>query len=1042
MKKGIKIAAFSLGALVAIFIGISIFIKIYFTPERVKVLIMPYAEKAMGRKVSVEDVKINLLTGVEISKVNIEDNPAFSSGPFLTADKFVLKYAFWPLFKKKLIIRKIIAVRPSILIKKNEQGVFNFSDLLQRIEAESKQPEEPESTKEPGSQVFLLLVSQAGIQYGRITYSDKTLQPSSPLVLEGINFIAKDISLTDPITVSLSAELPSGLPGKLPAKSVATVNLSGQVDPVSYNADLQLKIDSLDLKTFSPYYQQSIPVRVLSSAFNLQSRIKTEGAQKVQAEGEISLDDLKFLYPAATSGKEQTQIQGLGLKGDYALNVDMVQHLLKVERLNLTVMEIPVRITGQVANFNTQDKQIDVRLSASEIDLGKLKKTVPAVLLPKIMEKIALSGKLTGLQIQVGTGAGTTGQSQPLAYFGQGRISSMQVTYQPYPSLIPRIDGTFQFDRQKVQIPKLTIALFDSETILVSTVSDYLKEPRLNLQVDSQVPDLAKIYQALPPDLSPWLKKITVQSGGVKINASLTGNPAEISSLQYQGEALLRQIKIRPAVAEHASDKHASAEHASGDVYASDEHASDASMLAQIGGKVRFTEREINVENLNTSLPHSTLIFKGKVVDYRKTPIIQMDVTSPHVSLDEVLASAQSLTPQEPAAGEENPALNRKPAGEGNPPVKQGKQPPVKQGKQEPVKQGKQEPVKHGKQDTAPPPGGEKISAAGKIHLAEATYKTLTLRNVDMTYSLQNDILKWQNLKAETPGQGTIALDGMFDTSQKVYSAKVSLQSLSIQEPLLALAPKYASIFSGKISAQADMAGEGTTKDKIQQSLGLTGKFEVADGKIQNTDLGKALGALLPVTNWSELNFKTMKGKVEVEKGKIHLDSDLTKEDYILTPWGTIGLDNSLSMDILVKISPRLSQKNTLLSQYLTDDKGWAVIPIKAGGTLTKPKLTVDFKAVSKGVQEKLKEKFRENVEEKLKEKLQDKLQEKLKDKLFESLFFKKDGGGGQEGTQGAPNGGTGGASNKDAPNKEAPKPKAVEDLLKDTLKGFLKKGK
>ncbi|MEW6379341.1 MAG: DUF748 domain-containing protein [bacterium] len=959
MKKGIKIAAFFLGALAVLFIGLSIFIKAYLTSERVKGLVLPYAEKALGRKIAVEDVKIHILTGIEISKVSIQDNPAFSSGPFLTADEFVLKYAFWPLFKKKLIIHQVLAVRPHISIARNERGAFNFSDLSAKAGAGSTKPKEPE----PPSQGFVPLISEVEIEDGEIVFTDQSVHPASSLLVQKVNFTAEDISPTSPMTVTLSAELPG--------RGGARLDITGQVDPVSHTSDLQVKVDSLDLKILSPYYHQAVPLTVLSSRLNLSSRIMSAAGMdttggRIQADGQISLDELKFIYPDTTS---KEPVQGLNLKGDYVLKADMSQHLVQVERMNLSVVQIPVQVTGRIASFNTPARQVDLRLSASEIDLARLKTTVPPSLLPKALEKITLGGKILGLQASIRKAGEAGGQAQaPLAWFGQARLSAVQVAYQPYASLVPRIDGNLQFDRQKVHIPKLTAALVGSQTILSGTISDYLEKPVMNLKIESQIPDMARIYQALPPALSPWLTRVKLQQGAARITANLSGNPAEFSSLRYQGDALLRQIKIQPL-------------------------AADPSLVSRINGLLKFTENELGVENLNASLPRSDLTLNGKISNYRTTPVMQMDVTSPRISLDEILASTQALTAQ--PEGEKEKAPPKEPAPAGAP--------------------------------------EEKLSASGKVHLARATYKSLTMQNVDLAYSLQNGILRWQNLKAEVPGQGIITADGMLDTDKTIYSSKLSIQSLPVQEVLMALAPKYASIFSGNASSSINLAGEGKDKAKIRQSLNLTGNFQLADGKIRNTELGKSLSSLLPVADWSELAFKTLKGKVAVEEGKIHLDSSLAREDYVLEPKGTIGLDSSLSMDIMVRISPRITRGNKILSQYVTDDKGWIMIPVKAGGTLTRPALKVDLAAVGKGLQEKAKKQLEEKFW-KEEEKAREELEEKLKEKLRQRFFDKSSPKDGRESNQEQ--------SPKEVSNEgTAAKPKPVEDVLKDTLKGFFRKG-
>ncbi|MCL6583155.1 MAG: DUF748 domain-containing protein [bacterium] len=995
MKRGIKVAVFSLTALAVLLVALSIVIKIWLTSDRVKELVLPYAEKALGRKISIEDVKINIFTGIEISKVSIQDNPEFGERAFLSADEFVLKYAFWPLFKRKLIIHRVRVIRPQILISINEQKAFNFSDILAKIKAESTESKEPE----PSEQAFIPLISEVEIRDGELTFIDQSAHPASSLLLKKVNFTAEDISLTNPLTLSLSAELPG--------REESRLEVSGQVDPGSAAFDFQVKVDSLDLKILSAYYGQAIPMSVLSSRLDLTSRIVAVGAEnKAQVEGTISLDDLKVIAPRITSTSEPIKMPALA--GDYLIKADMSQHLLRVERINLMVAQIPTQINGQIANFTTPDRTVDLRLSASDVDLGKLMAAVPLALRPKALEKIAVSGRVVDLQAGLrrrGEGGEHQAQANSTAFFGQAKLSGVKLLYQPYASLSPRLDGSVRFDLRSVQIPRLVATLPGFQAILSGSVFDYLHKPAMNIKVESQIQDLARLYQAMPADLSPWLSKVELEQGGAAtIVATVSGNPTELSTLHYQGEAAWQKVRIKPkeaSVLKQAAGgggSLASAKDTAGSGSRIKQSADGLCPILQLDGRTRFTEQELAIDNVNISLPKSDLSLKGKIANYRKTPIVHMDVASRQVSLDEVLASAQALTQKGEVVAEKAPQ-------------------------------------KSPSADSA----GEKISASGKVHLARASYKSLALHNVDLAYSLQNDILRWQNLRAEVFGQGVIAADGMLDVDKTAYSSTVSLKSISVHELLLALAPKYAPIFSGKFTGRIDLAGEGKEKEKIQQNLNLTGNFELAEGKVQNTELGKALFSLLPVANWEELIFKTMKGKVAVEKGKIHLDSDLVREDYVLEPRGTIGLDSSLSMEIMVRISPRILQTNKmLLSQYLnlTDERGWTVIPVKAGGTLMRPALKVDLAAISRGMQEKVRKELEEMVrkeEEKVKEKLEEKLKEKLQKQFLDRLLEK--GGQDKDGQ---------GEALKEVQKEDGgsakPRPSSVEDVLKDTLKGFLKR--
>ena len=66
-KKAMKIMAVILVVIVILITAAGIFIKSYFTSEKIKGIVLPHAEKALGRKLSIKDINVSILTGIEIA---------------------------------------------------------------------------------------------------------------------------------------------------------------------------------------------------------------------------------------------------------------------------------------------------------------------------------------------------------------------------------------------------------------------------------------------------------------------------------------------------------------------------------------------------------------------------------------------------------------------------------------------------------------------------------------------------------------------------------------------------------------------------------------------------------------------------------------------------------------------------------------------------------------------------------------------------------------------------------------------------------------
>ncbi len=173
MSKGLKITLYFLFAVFALIIIAAVSLKLYFTQERLKALILPKVEEAIQRDVSMGDVALKLFPvfGVKIQKLAIS-NPRgerFDQEPFVTLDELVLDVKVTPLLKKQVRINEITVHRPRIYLEVRSDGVNNFSFP----EDTTKKTPEAE-TGAPPSQAFALFLSDFTVSDGEIQYVDKS----------------------------------------------------------------------------------------------------------------------------------------------------------------------------------------------------------------------------------------------------------------------------------------------------------------------------------------------------------------------------------------------------------------------------------------------------------------------------------------------------------------------------------------------------------------------------------------------------------------------------------------------------------------------------------------------------------------------------------------------------------------------------------------------------------------------------------------------------------------------------------------------------
>ncbi|MGA1875350.1 MAG: AsmA family protein [bacterium] len=881
MKKTMKIISIVSAILLIALFGLSLLVKIYFTPDKIKSFVITQAEKAFGRKVLIESVDINIFKGIEVRNIHIQDNPAFRSDAFLSAEEFILKYSLFPLLKRQLNIHEIVMVKPQIIIERDEEGSFNFSDLIQKIQSGG-----PNAAQDPRSKAlpFLLSISHVEIRNGTVTFYDRFLpSPASPIIIDNVYATAEDISVTEPFEIALRASLHGN-------QDSADLSLSGKVDQPFLNTELRLSADNLNVATFLPYYHDLIPMQSPSALLSLQIGIKSTEHKEMQAHGEVNLTEVSFSLPSLPPGE---RVKDQSVKVSFQTGVDFTQQIATIDQLHITTLGIPLQINGRISQFKTKKRNLDLRASISEVDLNRIQKNIPPSLLPSPVHGLTFRGKITGISAHL-TGSAEQ-PSRTLTYSGKARLTDLQVTSKDIPSLVPRINGTIEIDSEKVKIPHVELALLDSQTTMAGSVANILKEPALDVEVTSHIPKIAPLYQALPPGLFPSLAKVKVE-GGLRIKGRLFGNLKKPSALRYRGEATLQDINLRST--------------------------QYGSLSPGFLGTVYFNEHEISTEDLQISLSESDFRLKGKVAGYRKAPFIHMDMASKYVNLDNILNSLEARHQQSPP---------KKPAEKETGPIDlQG------------------------------------ISASGNIHIAELHYKDITFRDVKTDYQLKDNIFQLKGFRTRTEEHNSILADGWIQVNQMNYSAQLDMQSFPVYTFFSAFWPKLAPFFSGDLSTQMNITGQGLSKKDIQKNLDLQTTFKLQDGKIKGTELGKGMALLLQAANLSDPQFDHFEGHMNVEKGNVLLDSELTSSDYIMKPQGTIGLDGSLNLSLPVKISPQISQKSTFLKQYVADSSGWTTVPIKAKGTVTKPSLKVDTETIRKETEKRIKEKVKEKLLEKL----------------------------------------------------------------------------
>ncbi len=104
-------------------------------PEKVAAIMLPQAEKAMGRRITIEKAGFSFFPlGLSLSGLSVENTgrEGFSRLPFLTVDKLTACVSMGSLFRGSPEVTQLVLKKPVLRIEVSKEGTMSFDDLRPR----------------------------------------------------------------------------------------------------------------------------------------------------------------------------------------------------------------------------------------------------------------------------------------------------------------------------------------------------------------------------------------------------------------------------------------------------------------------------------------------------------------------------------------------------------------------------------------------------------------------------------------------------------------------------------------------------------------------------------------------------------------------------------------------------------------------------------------------------------------------------------------------------------------------------------------------
>lgn len=274
--------------------GIVIFIVLFglFGFFAVPPLVHHKAEQQLGqllaRPVTIGKISLNPYTlTVEVDQIHIGERDG--KGSFVDIGEFLVRGSWTSLFRLKPVIREVFLAKPQVHIIRTDAQTFNFTDLVEQFS-------KPSPTPKKDSKPTLFSVANIHLDDGLVDFDDRLLgQKHSVDKIElSIPFIA---NLPSKVDVFAQPMLQAQIDG-------SPLLIEGKTKPFngSFNSEVMLKLDQLDLPQLMSYSPTKLPVQLpsgkLSTDLNIQFAMTGEHAS-VQLSGTIDLKGLALTDTAA-----------------------------------------------------------------------------------------------------------------------------------------------------------------------------------------------------------------------------------------------------------------------------------------------------------------------------------------------------------------------------------------------------------------------------------------------------------------------------------------------------------------------------------------------------------------------------------------------------------------------------------------------------------------------------------------------------------------------------------------------------------------------
>jgi AsmA protein len=361
MKRAAKI----IGILILILLVVVIALPFIVNVNSFRPTIESQASSALGRKVTIGNLKLSILTGsVSADDLSIADDPAFGKAPFVTAKALNVGVEVIPLvMNKTLHITELRLEQPQITLLHTSAGKWNFSSLGASSANSAKAKDSSGSQPKSGAtdqSLQNLSVAKLNVSNGRVSIGDVNTR-TKPHVYDNVNITVRNFSFISPFPFTVTADLPGG----------GNLKLDGKAGPITPNDAAQTPLAAkLDVKRLDLAASGFVdPSSGIAGLADFDGTLNSDG-HLLKSSGAMKADKLKLSAKGSPAGRP-VQVQ-------YATAYNLQSESGTLSRADVAIGKALAQITG---NYETKGDStlVNMKLNAQNMPVDDLEAMLPAL---------------------------------------------------------------------------------------------------------------------------------------------------------------------------------------------------------------------------------------------------------------------------------------------------------------------------------------------------------------------------------------------------------------------------------------------------------------------------------------------------------------------------------------------------------------------------------------------------------------------------------------------------------------------------------------